>query len=107
MPGRLIAWTTALGAIVGLVHGWRRAKAPYERARAALHDPVVIRPVRRKAIALQEGYRLAGAAIGGIMGASGGLAVGLLTSALAGFLGWKVGKGKGPSPQSAITPNPN
>jgi hypothetical protein len=92
MPRRLIAWATALGAIAGLVCGWRRTKAPYERARAALHDPVVIRPVRRKAIALQEGYRLAGAAFGGIMGASGGLAVGLLTSALAGFLGWKVGK---------------
>jgi hypothetical protein len=92
MPRRLIAWATALGAIAGLVCGWRRTKAPYERARAALDDPAVIRPVRRKAIALQEGYRLAGAAFGGIMGASGGLAVGLLTSALAGFLGWKVGK---------------
>ena len=95
MPRCLIAWATALGTIAGLVCGWRRTKAPYERARAALHDPAVIRPVRRKAIVLQEGYRLAGAAFGGIMGASGGLAVGLLASALAGFLGWKVGKGKG------------
>jgi hypothetical protein len=95
MQGRLIAWPAALGAIAGLIYGWRRTKAPYERARAVLHDPVVIRPVRRKAIALQKGYRLAGATIGGIMGASGGLAVGLLVSALARSPGWKVGKGKG------------
>jgi hypothetical protein len=92
MSSHLIAWTTALGAVAGLIYGWHRTKAPYQRARAALDDSIVIGPERRRVIALQEGYRLGGTTIGAITGAGGGLVFGLLITALARFLGWPGGK---------------
>lgn len=85
--GHVIGWTV-LGAIVGFTYGWWRMRASSERARAVIDSAPTADPAaRRYALGQQQGYRLAAASYGAMLGVLIGLAIGVLSAGLAALFG--------------------